>query len=93
MDNEKLLDLPQEFIVLAIPASTVDLDIHAKIMKDGELVSVKRTMRFEEIREAIEDARTGYIPEDAIFSLTPLGERVAEELMRKYKDQDLDLEL
>lgn len=79
------VELTQEFIVLAIPAATLEVNITAKIYHEGEIHSVHKTMDFEEVREAIEEAKDGYIPSDALFSLTPLGEKVAAELQARYR--------
>ena len=88
--DKKELELENDFIVLAIPVNTVDLEIRAKVMIDGELVPVMRTMRLDEIREAFKEAEHGYIPSDAVFSLTPLGELELERLKEKYKEEDYD---
>ena len=90
MDEPKVLELENDFIVLAIPANTVDLELRAKIMLYGELVPVSRTMRLEELREAFKEAEHGYIPSDSVFSLTPLGELELERLKEKYKEEDYD---
>ena len=50
------VELSEEFIVLAIPATTVEVTISAKVWCDGEVVEVKRTMPFDEVRGAIKEA-------------------------------------
>ena len=71
--NAETFELDQEFIVLAIPASTLEVEINATIWKDGGAVKVCRKMNFNEVKEAIKEAQDGYIPSDAVFTLTPLG--------------------
>ena len=82
------IELPQEYIVLAIPDSTVEVTINAKVYYDGEIHKVTRVMDFNEVRDAIKEAQDGYIPSDAIFSLTPLGEKRLNELQERYGDFD-----
>ena len=84
MSNNKDIQLEEEFIVLAIPSSTIEVTISAKVWKDGEVKEVSRTMPFEEVRSAIEEARDSYIPSDAVFTLTELGEARLEALKERY---------
>lgn len=81
----------EEFIVLAIPASTVEVTISAKVWHDGEVVEVKRTMPFDEVRDAIKEAQEGYIPSDAIFVLNPdISKSKLEKLVQSYLDRAED---
>lgn len=84
------LELEQEFIVLAVPRDSVEIEINAKIYKDGELLDVSRTMSMDEVREAIQEAKDCYIPSDAIFTLTDLGKEYAEELIKRYTPPEED---
>lgn len=88
MNTENGLTLEQEFIVLGIPASTVKITINAKIWRNGEVIEVSRKMPFEEVRDAIKEAQEGYIPSDAIFTLTDLGREELERLREKYSDEE-----
>ena len=83
--EEEIIELEDEFIVLGIPKDTVEVTISAKVYHDGELLEVRRTMMPHEVREAFKEAETGYIPSDAVFSLTPLGEKYADELIRNQR--------
>ena len=78
------VELKQEYAVLSIPASTLELTVTAKIYVNGELHSVSTKLDFEEVRDAIKEAKEGYIPSDATFSLTPLGEEIAAKLQSRY---------
>ena len=84
------LELEQEFIVLAVPRDSVEIEISAKVYKDGELLDVARTMPLNEVREAIQEAKDCYIPSDAIFTLTDLGKEYAEELIKRYTPPEED---
>lgn len=84
MDQE-IIELENEFIVLAVPKNTVEVTISAKIYHNGELQDVHRTMDFHEVREAFKEAEQGYIPSDAVFTLTPLGKKYVEELIQKQR--------
>lgn len=92
MDNEKEvreIELEQEFIVLAVPADSVEIEINAKVFHDGALMDVSRTMPMSEVRAAIQEAKECYIPGDAVFSLTELGEQMAKELRDRYTPEDI----
>lgn len=84
MDQE-IIELENEFIVLAVPKSTVEVTISAKIYHDGKRQDVHRTMGLDEVREAFKEAEQGYIPSDAVFALTPLGKKCAEDLIQKQR--------
>lgn len=79
------VDLPQEFVVIAIPDDTLELEIAAKIYIDGELHEVTRHMDFPEVRSAIREARDGYIPSDALFTLTPTNAERITQLVERYR--------
>ena len=82
----EIVELENDFIVLAIPTNSVEVTISAKVFHDGELQNVCRTMGLQEIREAFQEAEQGYIPSDAVFTLTPLGKQYVDELIRKQKE-------
>lgn len=85
--EQEVIELENGFIVLAIPKNTVEVTISAKVYHNGELQDVYRTMDFQEVREAFKEAEQGYIPSDAVFTLTPLGEKYAQELIQKQRSQ------
>ena len=85
------VELSEEFIVLAIPTSTVEVTISAKVWHDGAVVEVKRTMPFDEVRDAIKEAKEGYIPSDALFVLNPdISKSKLEQLVQSYLDRAED---
>lgn len=86
--NGEEIALDQEFIVLAIPKTACEITITAKIYHDGKLMEVSSILGFDEIREAIKEAQDGYIPSDAVFSITPLGEKVLRELKERYRGDE-----
>ena len=86
--DKETLDLDQEFIVLSIPSSTMELDITAKIYIGHEIAKVGRHMDFQEIRDAIKEAQDGYIPGDALFVLAPTGREKLEKLLDRYSAED-----
>ena len=94
MDLKKLepgtmINLDQEFIVLAIPDDTVEVDITAKIYINHELHEVTTHMDFPEVRAAIREAQQGYIPSDALFCLAPAPKEKMKKLLDKYTvDED-----
>ena len=82
--DSELVELDQEFIVLAIPDTAVELDIVAKVHINHELRTVVGHMDFTDIRAAIREAQDGYIPKDALFSLAPVGEEKMKDLVQRY---------
>ncbi len=86
LSPDDFLSLDEEFIVLAAPTDTVEVDIEAKIYHDGELFKVSRHMDFNEVRQAFAEAKTGYIPSDTLFSLAPVGEEKMLDLVRRYRE-------
>ena len=85
-----VLDLPQEFIVLCIPESTMELEINAKIYMDGEMYRVSSHMDHKEARDAIADANKNYIPDDALFMLAPTKEEKLKNLLDRYAQKEDD---
>lgn len=51
-----------------------------------------KTMQFEEIREAFKEADDGYIPSNAIFTLSDIGREQLEQLkaeqLAKFEEED-----
>ena len=84
--EEEVIELREEFMVLAVPTEAVEITINARIYHDGELTDVVKTMELSDIREAFQDAQRNYMPEDAVFSLTPLGEAALERLRSKGRE-------
>lgn len=81
-DTKNIIELEEEFVVLSIPSSTVELTIGAKIYNDGQIIDVYRKLSIEEVREAIEEAKENYIPND-VYRITEEGKRYFEELKSK----------
>ncbi len=83
MDEKRYVNLEEGFIVLAIPSTTVEVYISAKVWHNGEVITVGRTMPFEEVRAAFQEAEQGYIPSDTVFSLSEDYTRNELEMMLK----------
>ena len=79
-DQRNVVALENDYIVLEIPASTLEVKITAKVWHEGEVIEVTRTMSFEEVKEAFKEAEEGYMPSDAVFTLTEKGRMAAERL-------------
>lgn len=86
--EENVVNLEQEFIVLAIPATTTKLKIDAEVYHDGQLIEVTKDMDFGEIRAAIKEAQECYIPSDTVFALTDVGRAQLEKLKEKYNVEE-----
>ena len=87
MDNKKEVELQERYIVLAIPKDTVEVEINAKVWHNGEIIAVSKTMCFDEVRAMFKEAEHGYIPENAVFTLTD----AAREALEKLKHSQLCL--
>lgn len=88
MNEKETVNLSEEFIVLAIPSSTIEVEIKAKVWHEGKVLDVSKTMSVEEVREAIKEAQNGYIPSDAVFTLTDLGREELEQLRARYSGEE-----
>lgn len=86
--EERMVELDNEFIVIAVPASSLEVDISAKVWHKGEVIQVQRTMKFDEVKEAFEEAKNGYIPQDAVFVLNEdISKSKLERLVSRYLDK------
>ena len=90
MEEKDYLELEEDFIVLAVPSHTVEVTITAKVFEDGELSTVEKTMGFDEVRKAFKEAHDGYIPSDAVFTLTDLGRDKLAKLLETYMPEEKD---
>lgn len=86
MEEKEILDLDSDFIVIAVPSDSVEIELTATVYLDGKLRRVSRKMDFQEVRAAIKEANDGYIPHDALFTLVPHGEDKIKELVRRYME-------
>lgn len=86
-DSREIVELDEDFIVIAVPVDTVELKLTAKIYSDGELQTVEKVMPFQEVRAAMKEANDGYIPSDAVFTLAPLGREKITALVDRYLEK------
>ena len=87
MDEEKeIVELDNQWAIIEIPENCVELTLQCTVYLDGKLQTVMRTMSMKEIKEAFGEYEVaeecGYIPPNAVFSLTEEGKKYAEELIR-----------
>lgn len=88
MEETNHVQLDEDFIAIAIPANTVEITFSAKVWYNGEVITVKRTLPFEEVKEAFKEAEEGYIPSDAVFVLNPDAPKSkVEQLVQTYLDR------
>lgn len=81
---ENGIELKESYMVLAVPTTAVEITITAKVWVNSEVVEVHKTMQFEEIREAFKEADDGYIPSNAIFTLSDIGREQLEQLKAEH---------
>lgn len=71
------IELNDTYAIISIPEDAVEITIQCKVYADGKLMEVSRTLSMKEIREAMEEYKVaeecGYIPPDAVFTLTEKG--------------------
>ena len=77
------LDIPVVDAVIEIPKTTLELVINAKIYHEGELVTVTQKLDMDAVRSAVKEAEENYFPDDATFTLTDYGRKLAEEIERE----------
>lgn len=86
------VELMEKYMVLAAPENSLEVTISAKVWHNGQVIEVHKTMDLEEIRAAFKDADNNYIPEDAVFTLTPLGkaqlEKLRSEQLAKFEEAE-----
>lgn len=78
-EERKPIELPSSYAVIEIPDNTVELVITAKVLANGDIMPVQRTMSLKEVWKALQEAENGYIPSDTIFEITEEGRRWLEE--------------
>lgn len=85
-EDKAVVELTNVYAIIEIPENCVELTLECKVYLDGKLQTVHRTMGMNELREAVDEYKEaedcGYIPLNAMFSLTEEGKRYVEELMR-----------
>ena len=95
MEEEKFVELEEDFIVLAIPSTTMEVSITAKVWNDGEVIDVTRTLPFAEVRAAFNEAHAGYTPSTSVFVLNPdvnksKLERLLSAYLKDVEEEDAD---
>ncbi len=78
-ESEKEMILPEDFAVVLLPKSAVEVELKVTVYKDGELLKVGRNLDMEQIKLAFHRAETGYIDDDDVFYLTEKGKKLAEQ--------------
>lgn len=85
-EKEEIVELDNAWAIVELPENCVEVTFQCKVFVDGKLQHVFRTMDLKDIRVAMEEYREaeacGYIPPNALFTLTEEGKAYAEELMR-----------
>ena len=81
MPNEQeheVVELDNQYAIIEIPENCVELTLQCTVYLDGKLQTVMRTMSMKDIKDAFAEyavaEECGYIPPDAVFTLTEKGE-------------------
>ena len=75
----KEVELASDYIVLEIPQNSVEVAVIAKVWTGKEIQTVTKTLGMKEIRDAVKEAESIYIPPDALFVLTDVGRKYLDE--------------
>ena len=84
--KEQMIEFAEEYIVLTLPVNTVEVTIQAKVMYKGKLCKAEKTLDAKAVRAAFNEAENGYIPSDAMFTLTDKGRQLVEDLERERNE-------
>ena len=76
------VELATHRAMIYLPEDAVEVEINAKVFKDGSLIDVMNKMTMKDLREAFRKADDGYVDEDDEFVLTDKGRQYLEELNR-----------
>ena len=75
------IELNEKWAVIGLPENVVEVEITAKVYMNGKITNVSRVMNMDELREAFQEAKDGYIPSDAVFCLSDKGREYVEGLL------------
>lgn len=70
----------EPFFVVSLPERSLEVTISCKLIQSGQLVTVDRVFGAGDLRVAFKLAERGYIPPDAVFSITDEGRRYLDEM-------------
>ena len=82
MEDKDMIEVPTHRAMIEFPESAVEIDVHAKIYSEGELIDVSKKYNLNEIREMFRKADEGYIDDDDRFVLTDKGREWLEDYER-----------
>ena len=75
------ITLESQYAVVQFPVNAVEVTISAKVYMNGEIRTVEQVLSMQDVKAAVQEAEDNYIPPDAVFTLTPEGERYAKTLL------------
>lgn len=76
---DETISLPSVSAVIDLPENTVELTVDAKVLLNGELTVVSRTLTPTEVRRAFQNAEDYYCDPDAVYTLTEEGRKYVEK--------------
>lgn len=79
MAEEKFVELQEHRAMVHLPENAVEVTIQAKVFHNDGILSVKKEMKMEDIREAFRKADDGYIDDDDMFVITEKGREFLAE--------------
>ena len=81
--TETVVEFTSEYAVFEIPEHTVALNMNLKVFDGEKIVECTKSYSMDEVRNAVDDAKEHYLPEDAVFELTEKGRALLEELEKE----------
>ena len=77
------ITLESQYAVVQFPINAVEVTISAKVYMNGEIRTVEQVLSMQDVKAAVQEAEDNYIPPDAVFTLTPEGERYFQTLIEE----------
>lgn len=91
-DNNEItntIELSEDFIVIGVPSTSVKLTISATVWTETGPIDVVKSMSFQEIRAAVEDANEHYDSPDVVWRLTDVGRADLERLRAQNNAEEV----
>lgn len=62
-EEEKTVELKEDYAVIeGFPETVIDLTVEAEVYQDGEIQKYQKHMDLNDLTEALQDTRDGYVP-------------------------------
>lgn len=79
--DKEMIEIMEDWAVIGLPPHAIEVNIRVKVYENGELFNVEKKLNLDDIREAFQKAKDGYIDDDDVFVLTEKGKAWAEKYL------------